>query len=61
MRGDPLYVEIRIHTPLGDLWERTQDPARHERWDARFSQIRHLPRPDPAQPQRFRYATRVGP
>jgi hypothetical protein len=55
-----IYVEERIHAPLDALWDHTQDPARHERWDLRFTDIHHLPRPDPAEPQRFRYATRLG-
>ncbi|MBC8077605.1 MAG: hypothetical protein H7Y32_16135, partial [Chloroflexales bacterium] len=56
----PLYIEARIRGPLDLLWQRTQDPAQHERWDLRFSTIRYLPRPDPSQPQRFRYTTRIG-
>jgi len=32
----------------------------HERWDLRFSEIRYLPRPDAALPQRFLYTTRIG-
>lgn len=42
------------------LWERTQVPELHERWDLRFTRIRYLPRPDPEEPQRFLYATRIG-
>jgi hypothetical protein len=56
-----LYVETLVRRDVDDLWERTQDPARHERWDARFSRIRYLPRPDPDRPQRFRYAVTVAP
>jgi uncharacterized membrane protein YphA (DoxX/SURF4 family) len=55
-----IYVEIRIRAPMQDLWDQTQRPELHERWDLRFSEITYLPRPDAAQPQRFRYATRVG-
>jgi len=32
----------------------------HQQWDLRFSDIQYLPRPDPGQPQRFLYATRIG-
>lgn len=56
-----LYVETRIRTDLELLWHRTQDPAQHQRWDLRFTEIICLPRADPAEPQRFRYATRVLP
>lgn len=56
-----LYVETRIRGDLDTLWRRTQDPRLHQRWDLRFTEIDYLPRPDPAAPQRFRYATRVLP
>ncbi|MCH5676362.1 SRPBCC family protein [Streptomyces gilvus] len=55
-----LYIEARIHADLDDLWTRTQDPAQHQRWDLRFTEITHLPREE-GEPQRFRYATRIGP
>ncbi len=70
-----LYVETRIHNPNGAnaslerLWELTQTPALHQRWDLRFSTITYLPRlqpqdpqnpQDPLDPQRFEYATRIG-
>lgn len=54
-----IYVEIRIHCDLEELWQRTQDPALHKRWDLRFSEIHYLSR-GIAEPQRFRYETRVG-
>jgi hypothetical protein len=55
-----LYVEILIRAPLDALWTHTQTPALHERWDLRFSRIEYLPRASAAEPQRFRYATRIG-
>lgn len=54
-----IYVETIVRGRLEDLWEGTQDPALHERWDLRFSAINYLPRCG-AEPQRFRYETRVG-
>lgn len=58
---DPgIYVEILIAVPLERVWDLTQDPAHHQRWDLRFTEIRYLPRPDPTQPQRFLYETRLG-
>lgn len=42
------------------LWEHTQVPELHQRWDLRFSTIDYLPRPTETEPQRFRYATRIG-
>lgn len=59
-RAAPIYVEILICGSMETLWERTQDPALHKRWDPRFTDIEYLPRPDPEQPQRFLYATRIG-
>lgn len=55
-----LYVEASIHGPLDRVWQLTQDPALHQRWDLRFSTISYLPRPDLNEPQRFTYATRIG-
>lgn len=55
-----LYVETRVRAGLETLWERTQAPDRHQRWDLRFTEITYLPRTD-GEPQRFRYATRVLP
>ncbi|WP_225827368.1 hypothetical protein [Streptomyces naphthomycinicus] len=55
-----LYIEAHVRADLDELWARTQDPARHQRWDLRFTEIEYLPRAD-GEPQRFRYATRVLP
>ncbi|HEY4018983.1 MAG TPA: hypothetical protein VGM75_09875 [Pseudonocardiaceae bacterium] len=56
-----LFIETVIRCDLDTLWHRTQDPAQHQRWDLRFTRIHYLPRPDPGQPQRFRYTVRVLP
>ncbi|MFJ6695444.1 hypothetical protein ACIQM4_05175 [Streptomyces sp. NPDC091272] len=56
-----LYVEALIRADLETLWERTQEPSQHRRWDLRFTDIDHLPRLSEAEPQRFRYATRLAP
>ncbi|MFC7758055.1 hypothetical protein ACFQY4_08490 [Catellatospora bangladeshensis] len=58
--GRLLYIETTIRADLDTVWTASQDPARHERWDARFSEIRYLPE-IPGTPRRFRYATRVLP
>ncbi|MFD9845631.1 hypothetical protein [Streptomyces parvus] len=55
-----LYIEALIRTDPEHLWDRTQDPAQHQRWDLRFTEISPLPGP-PGSAQRFRYATRVLP
>ncbi|MBM7054709.1 hypothetical protein [Streptomyces durocortorensis] len=55
-----LYIEALIRTDPERLWDRTQDPARHQRWDLRFTEISPLPGPA-GSARRFRYATRVLP
>lgn len=35
-------------------------PELHERWDLRFTRILYLPKRGESEPQRFRYATRIG-
>jgi hypothetical protein len=57
--GPPIYVETRIRAPIDELWEKTQRPELHQRWDLRFTSIHYLPRVD-GEPQRFRYETRLG-
>jgi hypothetical protein len=54
----PLYVEARIRAGLAELWDATQDPGQHQRWDLRFTRIDYLERADGA-PQAFRYQVRV--
>jgi hypothetical protein len=56
----PIYVETFVKGSIADLWQLTQEPKAHERWDLRFSAIDYLPRADQMQPQRFRYTTRIG-
>src|SRR5262245_8367291 len=55
-----IYVEIIIRTHMERLWAHTQTPELHERWDLRFSEIDYLPKSCDSDPQRFRYATRIG-
>lgn len=55
-----IYVEIKIDDELEAIWRLSQDPALHQRWDLRFTRICYLPRPNPDQPQRFTYETRIG-
>jgi len=55
-----IYIERRIRGPMDIVWQRTQDPTSHERWDLRFTDIEYLPRATSDEPQRFRYETRLG-
>ncbi len=59
-RQPGVYVEIRIRESMDKIWELTQVPELHQRWDLRFNRIRYLPRASLAEPQRFLYETRVG-
>jgi len=34
-----VYVEIDIAADLPRVWELTQEPSLHQRWDLRFSEI----------------------
>jgi hypothetical protein len=54
-----IYVEILIRCGVDDLWEKTQDPKLHQRWDLRFSEIDYLPR-QTGEAQKFLYKTRIG-
>lgn len=56
---DSIYVEIDVDGSREDLWEYTQDPDVHARWDLRFTDIEYLPR-EAGEPQRFTYRTHVG-
>jgi hypothetical protein len=58
-RAMGIYVEIPILCGMGELWEKTQSPELHERWDLRFTEIKYLPRLG-EEPQKFLYRTRIG-
>jgi len=59
--GQPgIYVEILIQEDLNRIWQLTQEPDQHQRWDLRFTRIQYLPRASSAEPQRFLYETRLG-
>lgn len=54
-----IYVEIFIRGTMEDIWQKTQEPKLHQRWDLRFSEIDYLPRL-PGETQKFLYFTRIG-
>lgn len=55
-----IFVETDMTAGLDELWARTQDPALHQRWDLRFTDIAYAGAPEQGEPQRFSYATRLG-
>ena len=58
MRGAPIYVEIDIRCSMERIWELTQQPSQHPRWDLRFSSI--TPTDELASGgYRFRYERRL--
>lgn len=59
-KGAGIYVEILIQDDLDRIWQLTQDPIQHEKWDLRFTRIRYLPRTSSEEPQEFLYCTRLG-
>ncbi|TNJ62694.1 hypothetical protein FE784_29045 [Paenibacillus hemerocallicola] len=59
-KAKTIYVELDIRAGMDALWNRTQTPEMHEKWDLRFSEIRYLAKRTPDEPQRFLYATRIG-
>lgn len=58
IKRNPIYVETKLNKPLEDVWEYTQNPKLHERWDLRFSSISYLPKEGDTQP--FLYKTNIG-
>ena len=50
----PLYIETHIKASLERVWELSQNPQQHPRWDLRFSRI--IPTTEDQQGQlSFRY------
>lgn len=60
MKSSGIYVEIPIYASMDALWLHTQEPALHEQWDLRFTQIEYLPKATADAPQRFFYTTAIG-
>lgn len=60
MNRRSLYIETKINCDFDTLWTYTQDPFLHQQWDLRFSEIKYLPKDNPAQPQKFLYVTKIG-
>lgn len=54
-----IFVERLIRGDLEAVWEKTQDPKVHERWDLRFSAIEYIPKGED-DVQRFTYTARLG-
>lgn len=59
-RHRAIYVESLVRAPIDRLWEATQHPDQHVRWDVRFGRITQLDGAE-GDPQQFTYATTVAP
>lgn len=44
-----IVVETLLDASIDKVWERTQDPALHERWDIRVDAVRYVPASDERQ------------
>ena len=55
-----LTAETIIRTDRDTVWQMSQNPAHHIRWDLRFTDIEYLPKLRPEDPHRLRYGTRLG-
>src|SRR5699024_11559904 len=60
MSKKEIYVEIEIDGAIGDIWEKSQNPALHEQWDIRFSSITYLPKKK-NDVQKFTYTRKILP
>ena len=52
----PIYIESLVKGSVDRIWELTQEPAQHQRWDVRFGEISYMPAVE-GEPQQFVYAT----
>jgi Polyketide cyclase / dehydrase and lipid transport len=58
VKENAIYVEVEIHSSMDRVWQLTQNPAEHPRWDLRFSSI--APTAELAGGgYRFRYERRI--
>ncbi len=53
-----IYVETTIAVDLDRVWELTQNPAQHVRWDGRFTRITPESRPE-GEPRDFTYELKL--
>lgn len=60
MTRKPLYIETLIDCDFEKLWDYTQLPELHQRWDLRFSKIKYLPKEKDSDLQLFEYSTNIG-
>ncbi|HVE59255.1 MAG TPA: hypothetical protein VNB22_20695 [Pyrinomonadaceae bacterium] len=59
-KANKIIVEAIIPCEVETLWERSQEPALHIRWDIRFSHIKYLEELDEKGFQLMDYRTKIG-
>jgi len=59
-RHRKIVVEAIIPAPVEIVWERSQDPVEHVRWDIRFNDIRYRDDKDDRGFSLMDYRTRIG-
>ena len=55
-----IVVEVTLPAPVERVWERSQEPDQHVRWDIRFDTIRYLDQVDARGFHRMDYRTGIG-
>ena len=59
-KPNTLVVESLIDAPVERVWDRTQNPENHIRWDIRFTQIKYLDTLDKNGFHLLQYQTQIG-
>jgi hypothetical protein len=55
-----IVVEVTLAAPVERVWECSQEPEQHVRWDIRFDTIRYLDEVDARGFHKMAYRTRIG-
>ena len=59
-KSNTLVIETLVDAPLKMVWNRTQDPETHIRWDIRFTEIKYLGAKDKNGFNLMQYKTQIG-
>ena len=59
MKRNQLYIETKINCEFDHLWNYTQNPKLHKKWDLIFSEISYLKKENETDPQLFEYSTKI--
>ena len=59
-KNNKIVVEVLIEAPVAEVWELSQNPDEHVKWDIRFSEIRYLDSRDDKGRPALLYKTKIG-